>query len=397
MDSVEVLREKLRSWIEEETQTDLATDPLGFAIYLFFLLKNGVESPGTDNLVDWMNAWIDQKINQEKFGRFVDRELTSAVLASYCLKRYKRLSVNVEAKQLADIVSKHVVNRSLFNNIAYTAIILLSLADIRNKVPPFNEVLKQLEKEVTESAVFNDPKNLLFTALLFEKLGNDEKLKEVVDYCFKAVSKNKVRSDDAVYYAWVLWNYRQFREKNDIAILREFVDTTLRNIPAFFQTQAANSSIRNVYGADSKRGVSKILVAASLDLATNFGTETVRVSKEELGGLPLLTRIGGIVSFLILGFDTWLGWYLWQIGWLGAIQADAVSARVIPSLRSAILCIILASMAVISISLFWDSVVRGYRNNKIIIDNATRRTKKWAIEVLIGGILVSILLNVIGL
>jgi len=110
---------------------------------------------------------------------------------------------------LADVVSKHVVDKSLFKNIAYTAIILLSLADIRKKIPPFNNVLKWLEKEVSEFVAFNDPKNLLFTALLFEKLGNGGKLREVVDYCFKVVLRNKVRSDDAVYCAWVLWNYRQ--------------------------------------------------------------------------------------------------------------------------------------------------------------------------------------------
>ena len=79
--SLEKAKNDMINFANREMYSDLSDDPIGLATLLFFLLNNKLESPAVDSMVAQMNAWIDEKLNEHKFTRFLDRELVSAVLA----------------------------------------------------------------------------------------------------------------------------------------------------------------------------------------------------------------------------------------------------------------------------------------------------------------------------
>jgi hypothetical protein len=62
------IESKIKKYIEKDLYqinfVERLRDPLGLSIYLFFLLKHKVSSPAVDNIIDWMNSWIDLIINQ---------------------------------------------------------------------------------------------------------------------------------------------------------------------------------------------------------------------------------------------------------------------------------------------------------------------------------------------
>ena len=59
--------------------TDFDKDPFGYCTYLFFLLKNNIEEENIDNLVDWMNAYIQEVIGNKKISKSADAEITTAL------------------------------------------------------------------------------------------------------------------------------------------------------------------------------------------------------------------------------------------------------------------------------------------------------------------------------
>ncbi|MCS7365263.1 MAG: hypothetical protein NDF54_07505, partial [archaeon GB-1867-035] len=86
------LRELINRDLEVSFEEERLRDPLIYSVYLFFLLKNKVESYAIDNLIDWMNYWIDEVLNKKNFSKFVDREFTSALFGYYSLSIAGRLS-----------------------------------------------------------------------------------------------------------------------------------------------------------------------------------------------------------------------------------------------------------------------------------------------------------------
>ena len=89
MNTIESIERKLKELInrdlEIEFEEEKLRDSLIYSIYLFFLLRNKVESDAIDNLIDWMNYWINEILNKKNFSRFVDREFTSALFGYYSL------------------------------------------------------------------------------------------------------------------------------------------------------------------------------------------------------------------------------------------------------------------------------------------------------------------------
>jgi hypothetical protein len=285
MSSLAIMEEKIRSIIDKEVEASFGLgmerreDPLGDSIYLYFLMRNRIESRAVDALIDWMNSWIDIILNQRKFSRFVDREVTSAILGYYVLKNIARLRTEVNIDKLVALLSKFVIDESFFNNFTYSTLILFSLVDQRNKVPMFNKVFEWVRRNIRREALFNDGKNLVFASLLLDAINAQDELKRLVRACFERVEKNMIRFDNRVYYAWVLWNNRKIMEERDFGKVINFTKDALENVTRMFGMEESDESVIEIYGYNTEpEKFSKILLGTTLDLLISFNTSRVMLS-----------------------------------------------------------------------------------------------------------------------
>lgn len=276
MSNLIAAEEKIRSMMDGEIEANFGKDPFGDSMYLWYLTKNRIESHAIDNLIDWMNSWIENTLNERKFSRFIDREFTSAVFGYHSLKSIGRLRVKIDVEKLNDMASEFVINDSFFNNFTYSTIILLSLADLKSKISTFNRVFNCVMRNVDREVIFNDAKNLVFVSLLMNKMNQQGRLKRLVDLCFERVSRNDVRYNDTVYYAWILWNYRKIREERDLPKIIDFTRNTLENVTRMLGEEV-DESVIEMYGYDSKVGFSKILLGTTLDLLIDFNRERATI------------------------------------------------------------------------------------------------------------------------
>jgi len=273
MEDLTKIEKELKRVINKDIEASLESkkqrkDPLGDSIYLFFLLKNNIESSAVDDLIDRMNLWVESVLSREQYTRFVDRDLTSALLGYHSLRSVNRLAIKIDIEKVNEILSKFLVNDLVFGDITYSAIILYSLANQKDEVPIFSQVLNRIKKEI-DAPLFNDAKNFVFVSMLLDKLGIRDHLKKLVNLCFERFQKNDVPFDDRVYYAWTLWNYRKIREKN-IARIADFVQETLKNATQIISKEIIEEPVTELYGQDIILSPSRILLATTLDLLMTF-------------------------------------------------------------------------------------------------------------------------------
>jgi hypothetical protein len=287
MSSLMATKERIKAIIDKAIEAGfeegMERDQLGDSIYLFFLTRNNIESPRIDNLIDWMNSHVENILNQRHLSRFVDRQITSALLGYYSLKLIGRLRTKVDIDKVDELLSKFTTDDSFFNNFTYSVLILLSLSEERNNIHLFNRVLDWVKKSVQRGAFFNDAKNLVFTSMLLHTMNAHDELKALVETCLERVSKNIERFDEKIYYAWVLWNYRAIVEDRDLSKIIEVTKTALENVVTTLGEEMVDSSIMEMYGFDTKpEGLSKILLGTSLDLLIKFEYSRIMLSVPNL-------------------------------------------------------------------------------------------------------------------
>ena len=166
METLAIMERVVSDKIEDDLRniqelSTIANDPLGYAVYLYFLLKNERRSVEVDNLIDWMNSWIENIIIERNVSKFVDVELASALFTHFSLRTFKRLRVQVEVKKLKQLVSEHVQDDHFFGNFTLSSIILLALSDFQHKIENYPNLLAWIQNRVAEKNIFNDAKTLL--------------------------------------------------------------------------------------------------------------------------------------------------------------------------------------------------------------------------------------------
>lgn len=395
----------------EELST-IANDPLGYAVYLYFLLKNERRSVELDNLIDWMNSWIENIIIGRNFSKFVDVELTSAFFAHFSLRTFKRLRVQVEVKKLKKLVSEHVQDDHFFGNFTLSSIIVLALSDFQREIENYPNLLAWIQNQVAEKHVFNDAKNIVVTSILFERLDSKVYLKRIVDYCYERMLENTIPSYDELYYAHVLWKFKDLRDrKEDIQRIREFTASSINNAKKLVEKEVLDESIEEVYGVDiqrvtSKINVSKIWLAVFLDLLIDFTEGTIRVSKEELTrkDVPFWIRSGSLISAIIFLLNIpvlWIG-FQWNIIRRVSIDLSKLtwhSARPILSQFSinTFFFLLVAFLLTTSVSLFWDVVFKASGNPEIIKSNLRMRLSKYLIYEIIIPLALGLLEALFGI
>jgi len=388
---------------------ELIKDPLGYSIYLFFLLKNGIRSPEVDNLVDWMNSWVENIINQGKFSKFVDKELTSAVFAYYSLKRFKRLRTKVQSENLQQLLTSHVKAHCFFDNFTLSLMILLAVSDTKNVIESYFNVLEWVKREVGRETVFNDAKNLVLACILFEKLSFEHYLRKVIEYCWRRLTDNNIPYYDEIFYAWVLWTFRNLKEEKELPQIREFTHTSIRNASGLLKEEPVDESVKQYYGLDTRAeysgfNLSKISLAVYLDILHDFMQITLRVTKEELSrkDIPPWVRLSPLLSAILLFSDGAVLWVSFQWNIVKRISlADMTwhSFRLaIPQyLINFIIFLTVISLGVVSISFLWDIGYKGYIDPKLIKGNLRQRLKSRVMEGIVIALILAILAGLFGM
>jgi len=396
MGALEVIERSVSGKIENDLRridelSEVSSDPLGYAVYLYFLLKNQRRSAEVDNLIDWMNSWIENIIVQRNFSRFVDVELTSALLAHFSLKTFERLKVDVEVETLKQLVSEYMEDGHFFNNFTLSSIITLALSDFRNDMENYPNLLTWIQNKVDEKTVFNDAKNLVFTSILFERVNREDYVRKTFDYCFEKLLENNIPYYDELYYAFVLWKFKELRgRKQNIQRIREFTEKSIMNAKKLVQEENVDESVEEVYGIDvqraaSKINLSKIYLGVLLDLLIDFSEKTVRISKEELTrkDIPIWIRMGSLLSGMIFFLNMFVLLLSFQLGIVRRASVDLsnltwYSAQPLVSqlMINWLFFMLVVFLGTTSVSLFWDIVFEGSVNSKVIKNNLRTRLRK---------------------
>ncbi len=269
------IKENIRKKIEEDIKTNFGNEPLGDSIYLFFLTKNNIDSSGVENLIDWMKTWVRNILHEWNLTRFLDKEITSAILGYYSLNKLGIELSEINIEEINEKLAKFIRNNYFFDNPTYTSIILFSLVEQRDKIKQFNNMLEGIKKLIYQDNFYNDAKRLIFISLLMEQTKNQKDLKYIVDFCFEKINKHSLRAIDKIYYAWILWKYRELKTGKDISIILDFVKNVLENTPAIIELdEFSEKEIVNYYGYSNGPVISKILLSVVFDLIVDYENKT---------------------------------------------------------------------------------------------------------------------------
>jgi len=397
MQSLERAKNETINTADRMLNMDLSEDPIGMTALLFFFLDNGLESPAVDCTVAQTNAWINEKINKQKFSRFLDRELVSAVFGNYVLSTFRRLSAQVKKETLDKVLAEHFESDHFFNY-TYSVMIALSVSD--KEVSFYGKLMDWINKTFEKESVFNDAKKLVFSAMLFDKTHDAKRLRELVESCSRKLSEGVIPYYDRIYYAWIVWNYRQFLPKQTTSNLTQLVVSTLENFIRQWREEESDKAAKSIYGQDQlDHGPSKIALGVYVDLSSDLTKNAIVVSKDELAKTPILTRIGSLVSVGAIFFDIWLVYVALSYGFIAKITIPSQTVElgdvVLVAFKDVVTMLAVVLIGTASLSLFWDSAVKGYANNSLNVSNIKTRVKQWIKEIIISDIVISLLIGIL--
>lgn len=392
--SLERAKNDMVNFANREMYSDLSSDPIGLITLLFFLLRNRLESPAVDMIVAQTNAWIDEKLNEQKFTRFLDRELTSAVFGIHTLASFKKLHVKVKTEALNEILSKHMKDGHFFRNYTYSTMIALSISE---KVATYKELMDWIAKRFEGETIFNDAKKLVFTAILFHQTHREQELSKLVRSAYRKLLDGAIPYHDRIYYAWVAWRHRELLSKQSNSELTQLVKSSLENFVRGVREEGLEEAAKEIYGRNQQRfKPSMIALGVYIDLSSDFTRDTIVVSKEELAKTPIITRIGSLISLVTLFIDFCLLYLAISHGVIAKLSTELEIERLFSvAIMDVFIMLFLILIATASLSLFWDTAIKGYANNRLIINHMKTRVKQWIKKILIGDIIVGILVGVI--
>ena len=291
---------KILQIIDQDIITNLPEegerDPLGFSIYAYVMIKDSIERPYTDWLVDWINSWIE-KTFAERFGRFLDRNVTAVIFGYYTLATANRLKTKIDIEEfIENNLPNYVYKNLFFGSLTHSIIILQSLAGMNVEIKKFENVLRSILESLRKGTLVNDPKNVVFAALLFERLDLSQELRTLVEAVSDKFVSNDVFFDEKIYLSWVLWRYKsELRAKMPeiTSNVKKFIENFLMSIG---KEDGDHQAISELYGGESNENkYSRILIGTTLDLL-------VMVKKDRI--IEIIPQFGEIIQALQdLGWD----------------------------------------------------------------------------------------------
>jgi hypothetical protein len=280
MMSAHDLERQYLQMIEEDLASvhHLQTDPLSTSVYLFFIARNKIQTTYIDNLIDWANTWVKAILSDGRLTKFVDRDITSALLDYYSLRQLNRLRVEVEPSGIESVLQKFFSHNRFFESITHTCLILISLINHKGEINSYESCLDEVIKAIKEPEILNDPKNMVFAALLLELNSELEQLRGLCSYALSAMENPDVQFSDKIYFTWLLWTYRDFIDKGHAARIRTFTAEVVEGLK-WTLSQPITSEVDAVYGVDHGTKISKVQMSISLDLICAFNREPNMLEK----------------------------------------------------------------------------------------------------------------------
>ncbi|AFU58874.1 hypothetical protein Ngar_c19420 [Candidatus Nitrososphaera gargensis Ga9.2] len=249
-------------------------DPLGNAIYLFFISRNKIKTSITENLIDWANSYVHTVLGQHKLSRFQDKDVTSAILCYYSLKQLDCLKVVVDVKLIDSLLDRYCSRDRYFDEFTHSCIILFSLYDIKEGITSYQKVLASILKAVNSPEVMNDPKNLVFSAILLDATQDVQLLKNLLHITLGHINEKSIPYNDSIYYAWLVWQYKELFEKNALTRVRGYVREVIEGLRWSLIEKEELEEIESIYGREEGPMVlSKIQISVSLDLVSSYNKE----------------------------------------------------------------------------------------------------------------------------
>ena len=195
-------------------------------------------------------------------------------------------------------------------------------------------------------------------------------------------------------------NTRDCLSKETLTQNRQLVTHTLENFYRNLNETETEKATREMLGqAGSNQRVSLIALGVYIDLSSSFVKQTVIISKDELSQTSILMRTGSLLSVLLLATCGGLFYLGFSKGIIAKIPIDLWNQNPIGLFSVAIVDIIFM-LAVVFLgaaasSLFWDTAIKGYANNKIIFGNMKDRVRDWLKEIIVGNIILGIILGLV--
>jgi len=278
----------LRMNIVKDLQArDFGKDPFGYCNYLLFLLDISFEHDAFDNLVDWMNAFIRDVVNERKLSRSADTEITTAIFGYYILSKYHRLTTDIDVNKINDLIEGHIDNKGLYfkGNLTYTIILLLSLFKQKEEISNWDKARDALRGEYQNRNLQCDPKNICYYSLLLEIERNSDELKELSKMLLNTLTRNDTNTHDKPYYLWTAWRNRKY--------IRKSLDLVKKTIVNSYENFAVQIEIGN-------EPQSKIIKSIYYNLIKSFVGKTLLVSYDEYHKPNTFAKLGGFVWGLLV-------------------------------------------------------------------------------------------------
>jgi hypothetical protein len=277
---------------------------------------------------------------------------------------------------------------------------MIALSVSNQKLGINTDLADWINHKFERETIFNDAKKLVFTALFFDATNQKKELKILVEHCYSKLANDSINYFDRIYYAWVTWQYKDSLSKESLSQNRQLVTSCLENFFRNLNASETEKATREMLGQSSlNQRVSLIALGVYIDLSSSFVKQTITISKDELSQTSILMRIGSLLSVVLLAACGGLLYLGFEEGIVAKIPISSWNQNPGGLFTIAVVDIIfmfaIVFLGTAASSLFWDTAVKGYSNNKIIFDNLKTRVKEWIKEIIIGNIILGIILGLV--
>ena len=383
----------LRRTIDDDLVSE-TPDRLADVLYLHFMLENHVENQLTDNLVDRLASEIDLVLNRGEKSRFADREITAAVFGAFVLSKAGIAKANWDKDKIASVLRPYRKGDLCFDNLTYTLLIGVADSALLLNLGVKDELERTIPEQIRTGQLFNDGKNVAIACMYAMESKSESLVVELVERSSGRIERGEVPFDERVYYAWVIWKNRGLVQKSELKTLTKYVDSTLENVVGLIRDNPDEPSIEAVFGADSKRRFSRILMGFALDLASSFEANTYRVTDREVKTLSITGRIStAVASGMMVYFSFLVITSMINAGLLSALPSGPLVESIGAVLLGVAGILFAVFLVTTAASLFWDTTIQSVLPDRIILKNAVRRIRKVVIEI----VAIAIVGRIVGL
>ncbi|MDG6918020.1 MAG: hypothetical protein JRN62_01025 [Nitrososphaerota archaeon] len=378
----------LRRTIDDDLASE-TPDRLADVIYLHFMLANNIENQLTDNLVDRLASEVDLVLNRGETSRYADRDITAAVFGAFVLSHAGISKVVWDREKIATLLKPYRKGDLYFDNLTYTLLIGIADSSLSLNLGIKEDLIQNIPERIRSRQLFNDGKNVAITCLFALESQSKTLVAELLENSLALMERGEIPFDERVYNAWVIWKNRELIEKSKLKVVARYTDSTLQNVVGLIGESPEESSISLVFGTDSRRRFSRILMGFALDLASSFERNTYRVTDREIKTLSLTGRMStaimsGVLVYVSFQFLVWMS----NAGLLGALPNTGISAAFVGTvLLSIVGFLVPVTLVATASSVFWDATINSILPDRIIWTNTMKRLRRFLIEIVIAAIM----------